>query len=588
MRYGGNANSPFFDGVVEEVDDPLFLGRVRVRVFGEHPAQKQKSETIGIPVEELPWMVPIQNITSAAVSGVGFSPTGIVRGSFVFGVWRDKWHQDGVILGTYAGQYVEKPDTQKGFCDPFGEYPRYVGNDVNVLARGGVEGRTSSSVVIRDANSSLAVNPDDRPLDEIPEDNRPDTGGFTIETMIKQDEGIRLTWYYDVKGYTIGIGHFFLTAPQGTDPAVVNAALSKQIGRTVTGVPGSITAEEAGVLFQQDLAKVHRDIQNNSKVREVYHDLNRPRQMAIENMCFQMGVGGVAKFTNALAAMKSQDWQTAYNELRNSTWANQTPGRSSRVSKIVLTGNLESYGVMVPDPEGRSLSAAYNAVVLQASNPEDPFVPGDTRVMFEEPKSAYAAEYPYNMVFESRSGHIQEFDDTPGFERYNRVHPAGTYEEIRPDGSRVVKIMGDDYQIVMQGRKLNVKGNLQVVVEGDAFIYNMGNVQQTVDGNVTEFVRGNVNQTVEGEYVGRVKGNAELTVEKDATINVDQNLMANVKQNATVNVTEDATVTAKNAMMDIEQDFDLNANNITMVARQNTLIDSGSLTKITGGTVQVG
>lgn len=586
MRYGGNANSPFFDGVVEEVDDPLLLGRVQVRVFGEHPAQKQKSETIGIPVEELPWMIPIQDITSAAVSGVGFSPTGIVRGSFVFGVWRDKWHQDGVILGTYAGQYTEKPDTQKGFCDPFGEYPRYVGNDVNILARGGLEGKGSSSVIIRDANSSIAVNPDDRPLDDIPEDNRPDTGGFTIETMLKQDEGIRTRWYIDSEGYpTIGIGHL-LIMEKTRDTSKINAAISRDVGREVTN--GTITAEEVSALFAQDLAKVRQGISNTQNVREVYVDLNRPRQMAIENMCFQMGVGGVAKFRNALAAMKVQDWQTAYNELRNSTWANQTPGRSSRVSKIVLVGNLESYGVQVPDPEGRSLSAAYNPVLLAASNPEDPFVPGDTRVMFEEPKSAYAAEYPYNMVFESRSGHIQEFDDTPGYERYNRVHPAGTYEEIRPDGTRVVKIVGDDYLIVQQGRKVNIKGNLQVVIEGDALMYNMGNVQQTVDGNVTEFVRGNVNQTVEGEYVGRIKGNAELTVEKDATVNVDQNLMANVKQNATVNVTEDALVTAKNAMMDIEQDFDVNAENITMIARQNTLIDSGSLTKITGGTVQVG
>ena len=64
--------------------------------------------------------------------------------------------------------------------------------------------------------------------------------------------------------------------------------------------------------------------------------------------------------------------------------------------------------------------------------------------------------------------------------------------------------------------------------------------------------------------------------------------MANVKQNATVHVTEDATVTAKNAMMDIEQDFDVSARNITMQASNNTFIDSGALTKITGGTVQVG
>ncbi|UJB55324.1 baseplate hub structural protein / lysozyme R [Enterobacter phage vB_EcRAM-01] len=586
MKFGGNMHSPFFEGVVENVDDPRLLGRVQVRVIGEHPAQKQKSATIGIPVEELPWMIPIQDITSAAISGVGFSPTGIVRGSYVFGVWRDKWHQDGVILGTFAGEYVEKPDIQKGFCDPFGEYPRYVGNDVNILARGGQEGKGSSSVIIRDSNSSIAVNPDDRPLDDIPEDNRPDTGGFTIETMLKQDEGIRSRWYVDSEGYpTIGIGHL-LIMEKTRDTAKINAAISKAVGREVTN--GTITAEEISALFAQDLAKVRQGISNTSNVREVYVDLNRPRQMAIENMCFQMGVGGVAKFANALAAMKRKDWQNAYAELRNSTWANQTPGRSSRVAKIVLTGNLESYGVQVPDPEGRSLSAAYNAVVLAASNPEDPFVPGDTRVMFEEPKSSYNAEYPYNMVFESRSGHIQEFDDTPGYERYNRVHPAGSYEEIRPDGTRVVKIVGDDFLIVQQGRKVNIKGNLQVVIEGDAFIYNMGNVQQTVDGNVTEFVRGNVNQTVEGEYLGRIKGNAELTVEKDATVNVDQNLMANVKQNATVHVTEDATVTAKNAMMDIEQDFDVSARNITMQASNNTFIDSGALTKITGGTVQVG
>lgn len=225
---------------------------------------------------------------------------------------------------------------------------------------------------------------------------------------------------------------------------------------------------------------------------------------------------------------------------------------------------------------------------MLAASPEDPFTPGDTRVMFEEPASSYNAEYPYNMVFESRSGHIQEFDDTPGYERYNRVHPAGSYEEIRPDGTRVVKIVGDDYQIVMQGRKLNVKGNLQVVIEGDAFIYNMGNVQQTVDGNVTEFVRGNVQQTVEGEYVGLIKGNAELTVNKDATVNVDQNLTANVKQNATVAVTEDATVTAKNAKIEIEETMDIGAKDINIKATNNTFIDSGALTKITGGTVQVG
>lgn len=586
MKFGGMSYSPFFEGVVENVDDPRYLGRVQVRVFGEHSSQKQKSGSVGIPVEDLPWMILGQDIRSAAISGIGFSPTGIVRGTHVIGYWRDKWHQDGVIIATYAGHYIEQPDTQKGFCDPTGQYPTYIGNDVNVLARGGEEGRVSSSVAIRDANSAIAVNPDDSPLEDIPEDNRPDTGGFTIEKMLRMDEGIRTRWYLDSEGYpTIGIGHL-LIFEKTRDLNKINAAISRDVGREVTN--GTITADEVSLLFKQDLNKVRSGINNSSRVREVYVNLNRPRQMAIENMCFQMGVGGVAEFKNALDAMKVQNWKLAYQELRNSVWAHQTPGRSSRVAKIILTGNLESYGVMVPEPEGQTLSAAYAGTVQTSQNPEDPFTPTDTRIMFTEPESSYAAEYPFNMVFQSRSGHIQEFDDTPGHERYNRVHPSGTYEEIRPDGTRVVKIVGDDYLIVQQGRKVNIKGNLQVVIEGDALIYNMGNVTQTVDGNVTEFVRGNVKQTVEGEYSGLIKGNAELTVNKDATVIVDQNLKAEVKQNATINVTEDATVTAKNALMDIEEDFDVGAKNITMRATVNTLIDSGALTKITGGTVQVG
>jgi len=302
-------------------------------------------------------------------------------------------------------------------------------------------------------------------------------------------------------------------------------------------------------------------------------------------MCFQMGYGGVSKFTQALAAMKVKDWQKAYNQLRKSVWASQTPGRSARVSKIILTGNLESYGVMVPDPEGQSVGALRANVVLDTSqNPEDPFTPTDSRVMFTEPESSYAAEYPYNMVFESRSGHIQEFDDTPGHERYNRVHPTGTYEETRPDGTRVVKIVGDDYLIVKNGRNVNIKGNLRVVIEGDALIYNMGNV----DGNVTEFIRGNVKQTVEGEVYVHAKQNAEITVEKDATVNVNQTLTANVKEDANIHVARDALITAKNALMEIEEDFDVGAKNITMRAMESTMIDSGGLTKITGGTVQVG
>ena len=71
-------------GVVEDRQDPLMLGRCRVRVFGPHTKSKQD-----IPTNDLPWAVPVMPLTSASISGVGDSPVGPVEGTHVVGFWRD-------------------------------------------------------------------------------------------------------------------------------------------------------------------------------------------------------------------------------------------------------------------------------------------------------------------------------------------------------------------------------------------------------------------------------------------------------------------------------------------------------------------
>lgn len=584
----------WFEGVVEDRFDPLELGRVRVRVYGLHSEQKVKSEKVGIPTEELLWMNCITPITSARVSGIGDSPTGLVEGSEVFGYFRDQMCQVGVILGSIGGiEHKTNPD--KGFSDPNGQYPReeYFGQqDVNKLARNmslndqgepttdGDVGANSTYNRLQEVQTSVAVNPDDGPVDDYVADDDPN---YTIEKMLVNDEGVRNRVYWDSEGYpTIGIGHLIIMR-KTKDMSEINRILSEHVGRQTNG---SITSAEISQLFKQDLEKVQKDIVKNSRTGPVYIKMNRSRQMAMENMSFQMGVAGLAQFKNTLKAMEEERWKDAYRGLQDSLWARQTPGRSQRVSKVVLTGNLESYGVMVPPPENRTLSAM---AVSRAENnsPEDPFTPEDSRIMFEEPKTSYAAQYPYNHVYESESGHVQEFDDTPGAERYRRIHPSNTYTETRPDGSVVTKIVGDNYLIVQSGNKVNIKGNLQVVVEGNAQVYHMGNVVQQVDGNVQELVRGNVKQKVEGEVRGEYMQNVEVIVHKDLNANVKQNLNAEVEQNATVNVTETATVTAKNARVAIDEkleatakNMDFNADNINMFGK--------SLVKITGGTVQVG
>ena len=98
-------------------------------------ARDDKNE---IPTDSLPWAVPIQDVTSAGVSGKGKSPTGIVEGSWVIGFFADGQEaQEPYIMGTIAGARKFSADTSRGFNDPNGVYPKYVDeSDVNKLARG--------------------------------------------------------------------------------------------------------------------------------------------------------------------------------------------------------------------------------------------------------------------------------------------------------------------------------------------------------------------------------------------------------------------------------------------------------------------
>lgn len=85
-------------GVVEDRLDPLKLGRLRVRIVGLHNENKAE-----LPTEDLPWATPVQNFTSAAMNGIGFSPTGPVEGTWVLCIFTDESMQTPIILGTVGG-----------------------------------------------------------------------------------------------------------------------------------------------------------------------------------------------------------------------------------------------------------------------------------------------------------------------------------------------------------------------------------------------------------------------------------------------------------------------------------------------------
>ena len=127
----GKNNFIWFNGVVEDRQDPQKLGRLRVRCVGIHTDNKDD-----LPTADLPWSQLIHPITSSGISGLGHSPGFIVEGTWVFGYFRDGYAmQEPMVIGTLPGKPSELSDSTKGFYDPNGVYPKYKDEvDTNRLA----------------------------------------------------------------------------------------------------------------------------------------------------------------------------------------------------------------------------------------------------------------------------------------------------------------------------------------------------------------------------------------------------------------------------------------------------------------------
>ena len=71
-------------GQFSKEKDELKLGRIKVRIHGWHSEDKG-----ALPTSDLPWCQVATSMTSASISGVGTSPTGITEGAKVYGFYFD-------------------------------------------------------------------------------------------------------------------------------------------------------------------------------------------------------------------------------------------------------------------------------------------------------------------------------------------------------------------------------------------------------------------------------------------------------------------------------------------------------------------
>lgn len=105
-----------------------------------------------------------------------------------------------------------------------------------------------------------------------------------------------------------------------------------------------------------------------------------------------------------------------------------------------------------------------------------------------EPRSAFAAKYPYNKVVKTESGHVIEIDDTPNFERLHTYHRSGTYTEIDAQGRYVRKVVGDDYEILSKDKTVYIVGNVDIQVKGNYTLNVEGDI--VINGTKVNINRG--------------------------------------------------------------------------------------------------
>lgn len=140
----------------------------------------------------------------------------------------------------------------------------------------------------------------------------------TVRSMLISEEGWQNKAYPDplTKGppFTIGVGH--------TGPEVYLGLWWSD--------------DKISETLDADIAKATVECQ--ARFAPWFQHLNSARQAVIVGMVFQMGIGRVLGFRQALACMERNDFEQAAAEMLDSAWAKQTPRRAQRMAEMMRTG----------------------------------------------------------------------------------------------------------------------------------------------------------------------------------------------------------------------------------------------------------
>jgi len=195
--------------------------------------------------------------------------------------------------------------------------------------------------------------------------------------------------------------------------------------------------------------------------------------------------------------------------------------------------------------------------------------------------------YPNSQVKETASGHIVEYDDTPGSERVMIRHNSGSGVEMRADGSVVysstkntVRVTAQDEKVVVDGDgELQYNGNLKLKVAGDFDVEVGGDFNVNVKGDMEQNIRRGLITDVAGTVETQIVGSKSETIGGGSTTLIHGDKNDIIKGSFAENVQVDHNYAAGGTLtMTAENEVTLSTKSANITASSLAVLgDSGTI-----------
>jgi len=470
VDYIGKNQFVWWQGIVEDVLDPMKVGRVKVRVIGYHNPNKDELATV-----DLPWALPIMPVTSASTTGIGYSSTGLVPGSLVIGFFRDgSLAQQPVIFGSIPGIPLDgPPGSSFGYGDPrlLSATAGYYMPNQELLGQTGTVGRYAP-----------------RSGHYVGETFDPGSGLFGTASLPTVGGIAKYQFDFFKKGVThqnSAYGNIYPRywgGPTGTIKPITDT-------NTLAGGCGPTHGSKILQEYIIDRASIGT-VLPVPKFRPFYeipligYDIGDlmaqsgdPSILTEEGLKkFDLGAGGgfrTGEIFGKYGGLPPFGEGSSLGALFNDADIENTTPFYGFETTTSMRGNEFFERVFGATSNYVQEKIDSNGGITYIVDEKNPWV-------FTPPRGTTQTRvYPYNHVYETESGHIMEFDDTNGGERIKISHRLGTSEEVIEDGSKIEQIVNDKYTRVLGDNNTVIGGNsiffgergFKAIINAEALFY---------------------------------------------------------------------------------------------------------------------